>query len=140
MSINVSDLVARVIAETGYDCAIAKEEQPILINKTDLPKVFIGFLQEVTASEQSMFSEDSVSSPLEQYGQLDTWIFSVQIVSTMDDLIIHKEAVKDALKGWNPIVQPNEFSTFRSGKGSVQAVVNGRVQWFQEFLITVPTM
>lgn len=140
--IDIQTIIDRVTAETGYSCDWSREEMPILQAKTDLPFIYIGLLEEKPFSPQSVFSESHVGAYQDTFGQLDTIIFSVQILSTVQQIYEHKEKVKQALSGWSPVpvASPSEFSSLSSGRGMVQAVNNGRVLWFQEYITTVPSV
>lgn len=136
----LQDIVDKVTLETGFSCELALEKMPILKDFNDLPHVFIGYLSEEPASPESAYSEGDPLTAIEYYAQITTDIFSIQIITTMPNLIAHKEAVKSALLGWNPVPTPNEFGSFRTGRGTVHALINGRVHWFQELIITQPSI
>ncbi len=139
MLITLQSIVDRIHQETGYSVYIAREMMPILQDITKLPTVFVGVAEELPAAPESAYGEGDPTVDLHDFAQITTEVFSLQIVTTMSDLIEVKEKVKKAVIGWNPLTIPNEYSTFRTGRGVVHALIQGRVHWYYEIKITTPT-
>lgn len=139
MLIKLSDIVDKIVAETGFTTMIAEEKMPVLSSIATLPIVYVGYLAEEPNAPESAYGEGDPLDETECLAQITTEVFSLQIITTMEDLIEHKQLVKSAVIGWNPVSVPNEYSRFRTGKGVLHALINKRVHWFQELVITQPS-
>ena len=134
-------IITRLNDVEGLTASMEREMKPVLQASASLPHVFVGYLGEQPAHELSPFTLQATAG-FDGYGEITVEKVVTSLITTMKDVIQHKDLVRQAMAGWNPArnTPAAELDGFSALEGTVIAVNNGRVTYQQTWAITRPTL
>lgn len=131
---DVSSLITKVHADTGFDVQRLKNSQPNMVEGT---KIFVGYYSVMPAALQGDFD---TSNSYDQNIQDLAQVIEVHLLTSVDTFISDWKKVYNSIAGWYPLADEQNISGTALLEGGAAGLQNGVFWWIDRWRINFPRM